>query len=312
MINAHGYAHLRTNGENITIIVLVSACVTLVIFAFLWLSHKWRCIKYFQKIDPKVTDKPKVISIDTINPLNNVPTTIKVWNQHHARKLAKFTDVPGHEARPNRNIQAVAISEKKKRRKKQFCDQKQQRLSRRISRIKQLKVADSAIDNLCKGSKGPLTSSSPKIENNKAVFQDDEFSISETLTSPKTSMIVSKQKKDDMINNKVKLKNSGRQLIAKRNNSLENYEKELSLIRQRLEERFELENLDKDDKRRIDLEKTAAIIGPNAWHCTYDATVKKTVFWCHRTKSIRLSAPKGWVKARRASIEKTQLKGVDA
>ena len=35
MINAHGYAHLRTNGENITIIVLVSACVTLVIFAFL-------------------------------------------------------------------------------------------------------------------------------------------------------------------------------------------------------------------------------------------------------------------------------------
>ena len=195
MIKAHGHAHLRTNGDNITIIVLVSAGATMVIFAFLWLGRKWRCIKYFQKIDPKVADKPKVIGIDTINPLNEVQTTIKVWNQHHAKKTAKFSNIPGHEARPDRNIQAVAISENEKRRNKSFCDQKQQRLSRRISRIKQLKVSDSAIDNLWKGSKGPLTSSSRKIENNKAVFQGDEFVMSETLTSPKTSMIVSKLKK---------------------------------------------------------------------------------------------------------------------
>ena len=229
------------------------------------------------------------------------------------KKLAKFADAPRHEATPNRNIQAVAIREDKNRRKKLVCDQKQQRLSRRISRIRQLKVSDPVKDNLCTASKRTLTPSSREIEmSNKAVFQNDEAVISEKLTSPKASVVVSKQKRDGIISNRIKLKNSGRQLTTKRKNSLESYEKELILIRQRLEERFELENLDKDDKRRVDLEKTAAIIGPNAWHCTYDATVKKTVFWCHRTKSIRLSAPKGWVKARRASIEKTQLKGVDA
>ena len=256
-----------------------------------------------------------LVGIETINPLNNTRSAIELLSQHNTRnvKVSKFTDVPGYRATPNCVTQAVAIKQKEKTANKTFGNLRQQRLSTRINRIKQLKLSEPATNTLCKSGKETLTlpPSCQKVESNKVVFENNEGVISEKSTSPKTNIIVSHENTDDIIRSKIKLKNPGPEPLIKRNKSLENYERELFLIRQRLEERFELENLDKDDQRRIDLEKKAAIIGPNAWHCTYDTTVKKTVFWCHRTKHIRLSAPKGWVKARRASIEKSQLKEAD-
>ena len=90
--------------------------------------------------------------------------------------------------------------------------------------------------------------------------------------------------------------------------SVEHYELELKTIRDRLAAKYNLDDNNLSAQRQQELDTTAAIIGNYAWHCLFDDETDKTVFWCHRTNSIRLAAPKGWVKARRLSIEKQSLK----
>jgi hypothetical protein len=84
----------------------------------------------------------------------------------------------------------------------------------------------------------------------------------------------------------------------------EEYEFLLQSIRNRLAVKFNSNDSNVMDNKNIELDKTAAIIGDNAWHCLFDPELQKTVFWCHRTNAIRFSAPNGWVNARRASLEK--------
>jgi hypothetical protein len=90
--------------------------------------------------------------------------------------------------------------------------------------------------------------------------------------------------------------------------SAEHSELELKRIRDRLAAKYDLGANNLSAQRQQELDATAAIIGNYAWHCLFDNETDKTVFWCHRTNSIRLAAPKGWVKARRLSIEKQSLK----
>eukprot|EP00945_MAST-04E_sp_MAST-4E-sp1_P007109 g7109.t1 len=81
------------------------------------------------------------------------------------------------------------------------------------------------------------------------------------------------------------------------------YEDELKAIKSRLEKKLNVNMSSKESMIRASLDVNAAIIGDHAWHCFLDKLSGKTVYFCHKSGTIQLSAPKGWVRARQASIE---------
>ena len=176
--------------------------------------------------------------------------------------------------------------------RKQFAEVKQRRLSSRIDRIRKARSA---------------SRSSVEINPLAVVPVDGRGGLGPEPAQTKPEAPEPTPKVSAMPFETGSKPNSQKYSSAKRHAPEEKpkkgYEDELKAIKSRLEKKLNVNMSSKESMIRASLDVNAAIIGDHAWHCFLDKLSGKTVYFCHKSGTIQLSAPKGWVRARQASIE---------